>query len=72
MEEAGAVRKPIIVQPEQGRVYAMGQMRAVFKADADETAGRYSVSEWWLSPALEDRASTPTRMTTCFTSLPGP
>jgi quercetin dioxygenase-like cupin family protein len=50
MEEAEAIRKPIIVQPEQGRVYAMGRMRAVFKADAGESAGRYSVSEWWLEP----------------------
>jgi len=50
MEEAGAVRKPIIVPPEQGRVYAMGRMRAIFKADCDESAGRYSVSEWWLEP----------------------
>jgi len=28
----------------------MGRMRAVFKADTDETASRYSVSEWWLEP----------------------
>ena len=28
----------------------MGQIRAVFKADTDETANRYSVSEWWLEP----------------------
>jgi mannose-6-phosphate isomerase-like protein (cupin superfamily) len=47
MEEAGAVRKPIVVP---GRVYAMGRMRAIFKADSDESAGRYSVSEWWLEP----------------------
>ena len=44
------VRTPIIVAPDQGRVYAMGRIRAVFKADRDETAGRYSVSEWWLEP----------------------
>ncbi len=25
-------------------------MQAVFKADGAETAGRYSVSEWWLDP----------------------
>src|SRR5260370_14062165 len=50
MEEAGAVRKPIVVPPEQGRVYAMGRIRAIFKADSDESAGRYSVSEWWLEP----------------------
>ena len=50
MEEAKAVREPIVVLPEEGRVYPMGRMRAVFKADANETAGRYSVSEWWLEP----------------------
>jgi quercetin dioxygenase-like cupin family protein len=50
MEEAKTVRSPIVVPPEQGRVYPMGRMRAVFKADADETASRYSVSEWWLEP----------------------
>ena len=49
VEETG-VRKPVIVPPEQGRLYAMGRMHAVFKADTDETAGRYSVSEWWLEP----------------------
>lgn len=25
-------------------------MRAVFKADGAETAGRYDISEWWLEP----------------------
>lgn len=50
MEQIEAVRKPIVLQPEQGRHYAMGRIRAIFKADADETAGRYSVSEWWLEP----------------------
>ncbi len=25
-------------------------MRAIFKADREETAGRYSISEWWLEP----------------------
>ena len=43
-------RKPIIVPADQGRAYEMGRMRAVFKADRDETAGRYSISEWWLEP----------------------
>lgn len=44
-------RKPIIIAPEQGRVYEMGRMRAIFKADGEQAAGRYSVSEWWLEPA---------------------
>jgi quercetin dioxygenase-like cupin family protein len=26
----------------------MGRIRAVFKADGDETAQAYSISEWWL------------------------
>jgi quercetin dioxygenase-like cupin family protein len=50
MKKARAARKPIIVAPEEGRTYAMGPMRAIFKADGEETAGRYSVSEWWLEP----------------------
>jgi quercetin dioxygenase-like cupin family protein len=50
MADGGAGRKPIIVGPDEGRLYPMGRMRAVFKADRDETAGRYSVSEWWLEP----------------------
>lgn len=50
MEDPGAIRRPIIVPPEQGRVYPMGRMRAIFKADLDESAGRYSISEWWLEP----------------------
>ena len=44
------MREPIVVPPGGGRAYAMGPMRAIFKADCDETAGRYSVSEWWLAP----------------------
>jgi len=28
----------------------MGRMRAICKADSDESAGRYSGSEWWLEP----------------------
>lgn len=26
----------------------MGRIEAVFKADREETRGRYSISEWWL------------------------
>jgi quercetin dioxygenase-like cupin family protein len=43
-------RKPLIVNPDQGRKYDMVRMRAVFFADGDETDGRYSISEWWLEP----------------------
>lgn len=43
-------RAPIHRPPGAGRVYAMGPLRAVFKADGDETRGRYSISEWWLDP----------------------
>ena len=44
------VRKPIIVPPNQGRSYAMGRIRAIFKADREETANGYSISECWLEP----------------------
>jgi quercetin dioxygenase-like cupin family protein len=43
-------RRPLIITPDQGRKYNMGRMRAVFFADGDETAARYSISEWWLEP----------------------
>ena len=42
------VRKPVVLTPGGGRPYPMGRIRAVFKADGDETAGAYSISEWWL------------------------
>jgi quercetin dioxygenase-like cupin family protein len=50
VEDTGANRKPIVVLPEHGRVYEMGRMRAVFKADGEETDERFSISEWWLEP----------------------
>jgi mannose-6-phosphate isomerase-like protein (cupin superfamily) len=43
-------RAPIILSPGAGRDYPMGRIRALFKADGDETAQRYSISEWWLEP----------------------
>lgn len=43
-------RDPIFLPPGDGRVYPMGRIRSVFKADGDETASRYSISEWWLEP----------------------
>lgn len=41
-------RKPIILMPGEGRSYLMGSISALFKADGSETAGNYSISEWWL------------------------
>ena len=46
-------RKAIVLAPGQGRAYPMGRISAVFKADEDETASRYSVSEWWLEPRTQ-------------------
>lgn len=40
----------LVLAAGQGRVYECGGMTAVFKADENETAERYSVSEWWLAP----------------------
>ena len=45
-------RKALIVPPGVGRVYPAGRMQAIFKADMDETASKYSVSEWWLDPGV--------------------
>jgi quercetin dioxygenase-like cupin family protein len=44
------LRQPVVLRPGEGRAYGMGGMSAVFKADGDETAGRYNISEWWLEP----------------------
>jgi mannose-6-phosphate isomerase-like protein (cupin superfamily) len=43
-------RTPVLLAPGEGRAYDMGRINAVFKADGDETAARYSISEWWLEP----------------------
>ncbi len=45
-----ASRQPVVLGPGQGRVYPMGRLSAVFKADGAETRQRYSISEWWLDP----------------------
>lgn len=34
----------------EGRIYNCGTMTAIFKADENETANNYSISEWWLDP----------------------
>lgn len=46
-------RPAIFLPPGGGRVYAMGRLSAVFKADHAETGHAYSVSEWWLDPNTE-------------------
>ena len=43
-------RAPVVLGPGEGRAYPMGRISAVFKADGDETAQGYSISEWWLEP----------------------
>ena len=43
----------IVLGPDEGRHYALGGMRAVFKADEAETDAAYSISEWWLKPHTE-------------------
>lgn len=53
MDDAQAALKPILLAPGQGRAYDVGpEGRFVFKIDADETAGRYSVLEVWLEPDI--------------------
>jgi mannose-6-phosphate isomerase-like protein (cupin superfamily) len=48
MSTSPPARKPIVLTPGAGRQYPMGRISAVFKADGDETAQAYSISEWWL------------------------
>ena len=47
---AGSTRTPVVLGPGEGRAYEMGPLRAVFKADGEESANRYAISEWWLDP----------------------
>ena len=44
------MKEGIVLSPCEGRAYPMGRIRALFKADGDETGNRYSISEWWLEP----------------------
>jgi mannose-6-phosphate isomerase-like protein (cupin superfamily) len=44
------IREPLVRSPGEGRTYDMGRLQAVFKADGAESAGAYSISEWWLDP----------------------
>ena len=43
-------RRAYTLKPGAGRAYPMGRISALFKADGNETANRYSISEWWLEP----------------------
>jgi mannose-6-phosphate isomerase-like protein (cupin superfamily) len=43
-------KEPIILPPGGGRVYELGPMRGVFKADGPETGDRYCASEWAVAP----------------------
>ena len=36
-------REPVILGPGEGRAYPMGRIRALFKADGDETGKAYSI-----------------------------
>jgi mannose-6-phosphate isomerase-like protein (cupin superfamily) len=45
-----SIRQPIVLAPDAGRDYPMGRIRALFKADGNETGAAYSISEWWLEP----------------------
>jgi quercetin dioxygenase-like cupin family protein len=43
----------IVLGPGEGRAYAIGPMRGVFKADGAETGDAYCVSEWSVEPGCE-------------------
>lgn len=49
-DQQHGARRPVVLAPGAGRAYPLGRGTAVFKADGAETAGRYSISEWWLDP----------------------
>src|SRR5690606_24398650 len=43
----------LLLKAGEGRTYNCGTMTAVFKAEENETAEKYSISEWWLEPNSE-------------------
>jgi len=45
-----AGRRPVVLQPGEGRAYPMGRILAVFKAGGEESGREYAISEWWLDP----------------------
>lgn len=51
-----AKRAAVYLRPGEGRSYPMGRISAIFKADGNETASRYSISEWWLEPHTQGPA----------------
>ena len=48
--DQGLSRSAVVLAPGDGRIYPMGRISAIFKADGAETDSRYSISEWWLEP----------------------
>lgn len=50
MNSGSSPRRVIHLPAGAGRAYSLGPMHSVFKADGEETADTYSISEWWLEP----------------------
>lgn len=50
MKHKNSENDVLVLKKGEGREYKLGTMSAVFKADIDETAEKYSISEWWLEP----------------------
>ena len=69
--DAGGTRPGSCWPPGEGRVWPMGRLEAVFKADGAESAGRYSISEWWLEPHTAGPGPTRTPRTTSSTCSRG-
>jgi len=66
---ATTARKPIVLGPGEGRLYPMGRISAVFKADEDESDSRYSIQNGGSSLIPKGQVLTLTPTTTCSTSL---
>ena len=50
MEHPQSETDILLLQTGEGRTYECVTMTAVFKTDENETANKYSISEWWLEP----------------------
>ncbi|WP_262247150.1 cupin domain-containing protein [Parapedobacter soli] len=50
MDHKNNCQDALVLKAGRGRRYDFGTMTAIFKADEQETAEKYSISEWWLEP----------------------
>ena len=52
-------RQPILNHPNDGRIYKLGaaeNTQVIFKADGEEVANQYAITEWWMDQSAPSPA----------------